>query len=131
MAMSVPPDFKLIPVVGPFVRKAGSFWLREDNDGGFTVGTLIAEDQSNLDGFAHGGFLLTFADFAITFTTRSITINLSADFMRAGRIGDWIEARINVRKRSRSLLFADAIITSGGDDLMRVSGIFRPVDKDD
>ena len=45
------------------------------------------------------------------------------------RSGDWIEARINIRKSSAALIFADAILVSGKHELMRVGGLFRPFEK--
>jgi hypothetical protein len=37
-----------------------------------------------------------------------------------------VQAQIFVRKRSDSLLFADAIVTDGNVELVRVSALLRP-----
>lgn len=121
-----PPGFHLLESVGSYVRQAGNFYLRETPEE-VTVGTWIEERHANLDGVAHGGFLLTLADFALSFTTKAITINLSADFMRPARVGDWVEAAVTVRKRSSSLLFADTLLRASGVELLRATGVLRPV----
>jgi acyl-coenzyme A thioesterase PaaI-like protein len=129
--MSTPPPtgFEPLPSGSPFVNRAGAFYVRRDADGGSTVGVWVGPEQANSEGFAHGGFLLAFADFAISIVTMGITLNLSADFMRAARVGQWIQARIVVRKKSDTLVFADAIITGGDVDLVRVSALLRPFEK--
>ena len=113
----------------PFIQRAGSFYARTEADGSRTVGAWIGVDQSNTEGFAHGGYMMAFCDFALSTVTMAITLNLSADFLRPARIGDWVEAHIVERKRSDSLVFADAIVMCDGRELLRVSGVFRPFQK--
>jgi len=129
MTASPPFGFTPLPSKSPFVNRAGAFFIRTEPDGTRSVGTWVGEDQANSEGYAHGGFLLAFADFALTIVTTGITLNMTADFLRPARVGDWIEARINVRKRSESLVFADAIISTGDAELMRIGGLFRPFER--
>lgn len=121
-----PPGFQPFPSRSPFVQRAGTFYIRDDAAGGKTVGAWIGHDQSNAEGFAHGGYLMAFCDFALSTVVMGITLNLSADFLRPARQGSWIEARIVERKRSESLVFADAVIVSADTELLRTSGVFRP-----
>jgi acyl-coenzyme A thioesterase PaaI-like protein len=121
-----PAGFEPLPSRSVFINRSGLFFVRREPDGTQTVGTWIGDEQSNSEGFAHGGFLLTFADFALTMTTTSITLSLTADFMRPTRTDRWVQAQIFVRKRSDSLLFADAIVTDGSVELVRVSALLRP-----
>lgn len=126
---TIPPGFVPLPSRSPFVNRAGGFYVREEADGSRTVGTRIGPDQANSEGFAHGGFLLTFADFALTVITVGVTLNLSADFLRPASVGDWVEAQVHIRKRSGTLVFADAIARSGDKELLRMSGLFKPFEK--
>lgn len=123
------PGFVALETPGVFPGRAGRYYVRDRDGPCPTVATRIRLDQSNSEGFAHGGFLLTFADFATTIIVRGITLNLSADFLRPARIGDWIEARIVTRKRSAELIFADAVATCDGRDILRVSGLFKRFEK--
>lgn len=129
MSKSPPPGFEPLASRSPFINRAAEFFVRREDDGSSTVGTWIEEEQSNAEGFAHGGFLLAFADFAITIVTMAITLNLSADFMRPPRVGTWLQARIVVRKKSDTLVFADAIMTDGKHDMVRISALLRPFEK--
>jgi acyl-coenzyme A thioesterase PaaI-like protein len=125
----VPDGFRPFVTGNPFITRAGTFYSRQEADGTQSIGTVIGLEQSNSEGFAHGGFLMAFADLALTIVSMGITLNLSADFVRAARIGDWIEGRVIVRKRTPRLIFADSIVTCGARDILRISGIFQPFEK--
>jgi acyl-coenzyme A thioesterase PaaI-like protein len=127
--MPPPPGFELLPARSPFMVRAGEFFILREQGGTCIVGTWVQTEHSNAEGFAHGGFLLAFADVVLTVVTVGITISLSADFLRPARTGSWLQARVNVRKRSDSVVFADAIITDGSVDMMRVSAVLRPFGK--
>ncbi len=128
--LPLPPEgFRPFPSRSPYVNRAGAFYIRDGADGTRIVGAWVGPDQANTEGFAHGGFLLTFADFALSVLTMGITLSVTADFLRPARVGDWIEAGINIRKSSDTLTFADAVVTSNGQDVLRVSGLFRPYEK--
>jgi acyl-coenzyme A thioesterase PaaI-like protein len=125
--MNEPPHgFQPLPSASPFVQRAGTFFIRNEPDGRSSVGAWAGEDQANAEGFVHGGFLLTMADFAFSIVAFGITLSLTADFLRPARRGDWIEARIVIRKSSDTLIFADALIEAGGRTVMRTSGLFQP-----
>jgi acyl-coenzyme A thioesterase PaaI-like protein len=123
---SPPPGFEPLASRSPFVNRAGTFFVRTENDGSRSIGSWIGYDQSNSEDLAHGGFLLGFADFAMCVATMGVTLTLSAEFMRPARVGQWIQARILVRKASKSLIFADAILTSEEREVLHGSGLFRP-----
>lgn len=124
-----PEGFEPFPSRSPYVNRAGTFYVREEPDGTRTVGTWVGPDQGNSEGFAHGGFLLTFADFALSLLSMGITLSMTTDFLRPAKMGDWLEARIIIRKASDTLIFADTIITAGGQDVLRAGGLFRPFEK--
>lgn len=124
-----PEGFAPLASKSPFINRIGTFYVRKGADGSRTVGAYVDEIRTNSENYAHGGFLLAFADFALSIVTNGITVNITADFLRPARAGDWIEARINIRKSSAALIFADAILVSGEHELMRVGGLFRPFEK--
>jgi acyl-coenzyme A thioesterase PaaI-like protein len=123
---AIPDGFLPHQGTSPFVRRAADFFTRQSADGRRTVGCLVGHDQSNTEGFAHGGFIAAFADFALSDTVMGITLSLTIDYMRPAQIGKWIEAEIIEHKRSASLVFADAMVRSGNRELARINGVFRP-----
>lgn len=129
---SLQPRAGFVPMASssPFVILAGTFFIRSEGSTGPTFGTWIGEEQADSAGAVDRGFLLTFADFALTEATNGITVSVSADCTGTARVGDWIEATVAVRSESSLLIFADAVIASTtGHELMRVHGLFRPFKK--
>lgn len=127
-----PPDgFIAIETACAFPGHIGKFYLRESEDAVPTVGAWIENLNTNRAGYAHGGYLLAFADFVLTSVVGGMTVNLSADFLRSAPAGKWIEAQVQVRKRTKYTIFADAIVTCEGRDVARLSGVFRPLARDD
>lgn len=122
-----PPDgFAPMEVPGAFLNRSAHYFARQETACATTVGTWITPNQVNSEDFAHGGFLLTFADFAMSYILTGITINLSMDFLRLVPLGVRLETTKSARRKSKKIIFADAIATSNGTEALRMSGIFQP-----
>ena len=126
MRREPPAGFEPLQIPSVFVNRASEFFVRDRDGPRPTVGAWISEQQSNSEGVAHGGFLLTFADVALTMMIKGITLSLSADFIRPAPMGGWIEAQVLTRRRSDNLIFADAMTLCEGRPILRVSGLFKP-----
>jgi acyl-coenzyme A thioesterase PaaI-like protein len=127
MSLQLPEGFEPLPTPGPFPRHIGPFFVRGLDKPSPAVGAWIGPDHVNSEGVAHGGYLLAFADFALSMMVKGVTLNLSTDFLRPVPGGTWLEAQVNERRRSRNLIFADAIARCDGHDALRISGLFKPV----
>src|SRR2546421_467515 len=101
-----PPGFEPLFRTSPFLETVGPLFYRRDPDQGLIIGLRIAEKHANARGIAHGGLLVTLADIALGYRTAFgedppaglITANLTADFAGAAKIGDWVEAHVDVQK---------------------------------
>lgn len=129
MSRPPPEGFELITFHNPFTTHIGPFYMHTDAHGVHNVGAYIEEMCGSNEGFAHGGYLLAFADYALTYATKCLTLNISTDFFRPVRVGAWIEGPIIVRKQSDSVVFADMEVTSDGKPIMLARGLFRPFRK--
>lgn len=117
--------------VGPIYR------LSADADGmGARFGFIAEQKHMNSAGSVHGGMLMTFADIAMSQTTRlgvprdtppkaGGTVSLSADFVGPGRLGDLIEAKVRVTRRTRTLAFLSADIVAGDRPLLVATGLWK------
>ncbi len=122
-----PAGFEVLPDISPFITHNGPFYTKVSGEhAGAVLGAWVSPYSANSSGYAHGGYLLGFADIALSYLIQGVTLNLNADFTRAVKAGSWIQGHINERKRSRSLIFADVYITWEGKDIMRASGLFKP-----
>jgi acyl-coenzyme A thioesterase 13 len=127
-----PPGFEPLFRTSPFLETVGPLFYRKEPDGSFVVGLRILPKHTNARGSAHGGLLLTLLDVALGYraafsqdppaalTTASVT----ADFAGAPKLGDWVEAHVDVQKVGSRLAFANAFLVVNGERLVRASAVF-------
>ena len=109
----IPKGFKPYKTIeGKFAAVIGPYFVK--NDFPETLfGTFIKEKQSNLNNVAHGGFLMAYADsvggyYAYNTVKKPIvTINLNSNFIRNIPVGSWLEAKGNVKKYGKRLVFVE------------------------
>lgn len=92
--------------------------------------------HANLVGIVHGGMLVTFADRALSIVARDaiggadcVTIEMSLQFVGAGRIGAVIETVPEIVRRTSSLIFVRTVLTSGDRTLAAISGIWKALNE--
>jgi acyl-coenzyme A thioesterase 13 len=127
----IPAGFEPLFRTSPFLDTLGPFFYRRTEQG-FVIGLQVVDKHANARGSAHGGLLLTLADIALGYTAAAsedpplilTTVNISADFVGHARVGDWIEAQVDIQKIRRRLVFANAYIVVGGERIARASAIF-------
>jgi len=129
---TVPEGFEPLFRTSPFLDLAGPFYGKKSADG-LVVGLRVAEKHCNTRGSAHGGLLSTLADVALGYNAAfggdrpvaMVTASLSIDFAGQAKLGDWLEARVDVQKVGRSLAFANAYLHVGDNRIARASAVFN------
>jgi acyl-coenzyme A thioesterase 13 len=127
-----PPGFEPLFRSSPFLDTVGPFFYRKEPDGGFILGVRILPKHANARGSAHGGLLLTLIDVALGYRAALsekppaplITASVCADFVGAPKVGDWVEAHVDVQKVGGRLAFANAFLVVDGERLVRASAVF-------
>lgn len=137
--MSTDPADGFAPLfrTSPFLDRVGPFYSK-GKGGGMVVGLRALEHHMNARALVHGGVLMTLADIALGYAMATsaeppisaVTSNLSADLAGSARLGDWIEARVDIQKIGRTLAFANAYLHVGEARIARVSGVFAVSRKD-
>jgi acyl-coenzyme A thioesterase PaaI-like protein len=126
----IPTGYQPLAKWSAFGRIAGPVYQKRGPDGR-VLGFRVAEKHLNLGGVAHGGALATFADIVLgqfegrDYSTVTVTVRLTVDFIAPARAGDWVEGRVEVTGESGDILFAEATITCRGRLLVRASGVFK------
>jgi acyl-coenzyme A thioesterase PaaI-like protein len=119
---------------GGFNLFAGPFYRLAD-DGEIRRFAFVAlPKHMNYSGTVHGGLLMTFADIAMSRTSRLATgarscstVSLSCDFAGPGQLGEVIEIRVSVTRKTRTLVFLSGQLGSGGRAVMTATGLWRIV----
>ena len=127
-----PPGFEPLFRSSPFLDTVGPFFYRKEPDGGFILGVRILPKHANARGSAHGGLLLTLIDVALGYRAALsekppaplITASVCADFVGAPKVGDSVEAHVDVQKVGGRLAFANAFLVVDGERLVRASAVF-------
>jgi acyl-coenzyme A thioesterase PaaI-like protein len=130
------PRWSLVTDCGPFTEHVGPLYLRRTDlapDEIARYGFRVAAVHCNKREICHGGMLATFADvamargacFADDIAPPLPTISMSLDFMGPAPLGAWVEAAINLGRIGRGTLFVQAMMTIGGERILRASAVFR------
>jgi len=110
----------------------GPFYFKTDEQGPVTA---FRAERRHLNGgnAVHGGALMSFADSAL-FTIAGpeldngysgVTVSFTSEFLAAGRLGDYMEARGEVLRAGRSLIFIRGLITANGKPCLNFSGTIK------
>ena len=85
-------------------------------------------------GLMHGGCMLTFADYALFAISRrargglrgsGLTVSLNGEFLGPARVGERVEARGEVTRAGRSLIFVRGLLTAEGRPMLSFSGVIK------
>ena len=128
-----PPEGFTPSARGPYTTHNGPFFHKLNEDGSFEHAFYALKRHCNGMGIVHGGMLTTFLDGLLAravFTgtgSTSVTVHLSVDFLSMARAGDWVFGDAHVTRKTRDLIFVEGRVHVGGRDVLRGSGLFKPV----
>ena len=120
-----------------FIGLVGPFWTRQEG-GTRLFAFLAAPKHHNRRGVVQGGMLMTFADRAMGMTCwyangqkPQATVHLDVHFIDAVQIGEFIEAKCKVVRRTRSLVFMSAELLAGARIVATANGVWKALGKPD
>jgi len=142
MPVEVPAGFVRIPFdENPFVHGVGPLYGHRDEGraGRLVLGARVERRHCSPSGYCHGGMLMTMADMLIVIGANlqadqrrfMTTVRLSADFLAAVPLGAWLEGRLDVLRVTRNLIFCQGLLRVGGEPVLRVDGIVKPLGEAD
>lgn len=111
----------------------GSLLYRIDGDR-VRVRMMPERRHSNLGDNLHGGALLGFIDvalfaaargFGVLSAGRAVTLDLSTQFIGAGRLGEPLEAEVELLRETGRLLFLRGLVVQGEDRIAAFAGTIR------
>jgi uncharacterized protein (TIGR00369 family) len=130
-AAVLPEGAEEIPFAG-YNKYIGPMYRLPDEGGLHRFCFRVEDRHMNCAGTVHGGMLMSLADIAMSRAARagtgagnSSTVSLSCDFVGPGKLGDVIEARVRVTRRTRTIVFLSADIISAGRTLLVASGVWK------
>lgn len=112
----------------------GPLHVRLADDGSAIVRMTAERGHSNLADHIHGGVLLGFMDVALFAAARAmgvlgaggaVTLDLSAQFIAGGALGEPVEARVELLRETGRLLFQRGLVVQGDRIVASFTGTVR------
>jgi uncharacterized protein (TIGR00369 family) len=119
----------------PFETLAGPFFMKENAGGAIEIAFDPQPKHLNGGGFLHGGLLMTFADYALFAIAHhqlksgihAVTMTMNAEFVGAGKLGDWVRATGEVLRETKSVLFIQGKLAQFGEPVLAFSGTLKKI----
>jgi uncharacterized protein (TIGR00369 family) len=125
------PDYVAIDLVDPFEIHVGPAY-QHGPAGVRRFAFRIDERHVNRRGVVHGGMLLTFADMALgaaawDFTDRApcVTLGMQTQFLKSARIGNIVDVKPELLRRTRALLFIRGDFTVDGETIFTAASVWK------
>lgn len=133
----IPEGFRKLDVSDDFIGLVGPLWFKAEEDG-LRIGLPLEARHGNPMGWAHGGLLVTVADmvmgigsgFATGLFWPHPTISLTSEFVRGAKLGQWLEGKARIARRTINFCFASCDLVCGGEIVLVSSGVFKVPDPD-
>ena len=130
----IPAGFHPLTMGGEYMALNGPLYLRHEGEL-VLMGFRVEKRHTNPMGNCHGGMLATFGDMLLPMSIHRKspevgmrflpTINLQIDYLAPAALGAWVQGEAQVLRVTRSMVFAQGLITADGVNAVRVSGIFK------
>ena len=114
-----------------FIGLVGPFWARKAGDS-YEYAFLAEPKHHNRRHVVQGGMLMTFADRSMGMACwyangkrPQATVQLDMHFVDAVQIGEFVEAKCEVVRRTRALIFMNADLVVGTRVVATAKGIWK------
>ncbi|MDC0472844.1 PaaI family thioesterase [Pelagibacteraceae bacterium] len=115
-----------------FMQYLGGLNLNKIDDTNYEFSVEVKEIHLNTGKIAHGGFLSTVADTGmgtaahqVAGDRRCVTINLDVKFITAAKLGEKLNGRVKILKKTKTLVFINCEISGSKDLVISASGIWK------
>jgi len=130
----IPAGFVPLEAGGPYIQHNGPLYVLHQSDV-VKFGFRVERRHTNPMGNLHGGMMATFCDMLMPLSVHRKsdqvadrflpTISLQIDYLAPAAMGAWVEGEANPLRITRSLVFAQGLVTADGVPCARVSGVFK------
>lgn len=118
-----------------FIGLIGPIWMRPSGDS-YLYAFLAERKHHNRRGVVQGGMLMTFADRSMGMTCwyanerqPQATVQLDVHFIDAVQVGEFVEAKCTVVRRTRSLVFMAGELVVGDRIVATAKGVWKTLGK--
>jgi uncharacterized protein (TIGR00369 family) len=126
----VPADFELLANASVYSRHIGPSYARKEKDGASLIQPTLPH-MCNSGGVLHGGYMMSFADSAVTRAAGLVTgmapstVAFAAEFLAAGDATMPLATRVEVPRHGKSLAFLRGLLEQDGRKLLSYSATIK------
>jgi uncharacterized protein (TIGR00369 family) len=134
MSDNIPAGFRPLRDMGDFIAANGPLYMLHEGDR-VQLGFRVEARHTNPMGICHGGMMASFCDMLLPLTVhRRVpelsrrflpTISLQIDYLAVSPLGAWVQGEAQVLRTTRTMVFAQGLVTADGLPAARVSGIMK------
>ncbi len=132
----VPDGYVETPLWDPFEAFLGPIFDKQtpSKEGATELWMAFRADARHINagGVVHGGMLMTFADACLGSVAWNannrapcVTVSMQTNFMAPARLGDLVEARAQMRRETRSVLFVGGEFFVDGKLIMTAQSVWK------
>ena len=114
-----------------FMNHIGGLNLKKIDRNNFEFSVVVQEIHLNSGKTAHGGFLSTIADTGmgtaahIVSNKRCVTVSLEMKFISASLLGQTLNGKVIIQKKTNSLVFITCEIFNSEGVVVTASGVWK------
>jgi len=130
----IPAGFAPVNAGGGFIAINGPIYMKREGalvQLGFRVEPL----HCNPMGILHGGMMASFCDMLLPLVAHRLvpaierrflpTISLQIDYLAGSPLGAWVQGEAQVLRTTRTMVFAQGLVSADGVPVARASGILK------
>lgn len=131
----IPEGFSEIDRYAPFSKANGPIYERIVDETRIERAFLAANKHLNGANMIHGGMLMAFGDAAMARSVfhltakRCVTVKMNSEFLSPAREGDWIVARSEVVRETRTIAYVRGELKTRGHVIFLMDGLFHFINK--
>ena len=115
-----------------FMQNIGDLSFKKIDETNYEFNIKVEEKFLNTGKIAHGGFIATIADTGMgnaahiaAGNKRSVTVNLDIKYISASKLGDTLVGKVEVLKRTKTLVFINCKILNSNGIVATASGTWK------
>ncbi|MGY8996648.1 MAG: PaaI family thioesterase [Alphaproteobacteria bacterium] len=131
-SQNIPTGFVRVVGDDPYEVHNGLEYQHDLGDGRVEAGLLSDERHANEHGWIHGGVMMMLADAALCMNSRwhdanegSITVSATNNFVKGAKVGEFLQSRSHVVRRTRQFSFVNCEIVVGDRVCMTSTAIIK------
>ena len=130
---SIPEGYELINQTEHHIRHIGDGYYKRDEDGNLIMAFWIKKENCNSADVAHGGMLMSIADYSLASASMPsrdnyvATISFRSEFIAPAKLHSLAEVHTKVTKSTKSLVFGEGKIFCAGEIVYSFSGVVKKI----